>query len=195
MLTLALALLVATPPPPPARAVVQDTSHTLTYNGVTLPRRISVEGHDLVLNGAGLRKKFIVKVYVGALYLPAPSADAEAILAANAPRRMVLQFLYGVGPEKMCEAWDEALEKNTPGAGPELTEQFRTLCGWMEKIEKTEQFVFTYLPGTGTTVDVKGVTKGTIPGKAFADALFKAWLGPKPGPGDGFKKNLLGGVR
>jgi hypothetical protein len=41
-------------------------------------------------------------------------------------------------------------------------------------------------------VDVKGVTKGTIPGKPFADGLFKAWIGPKPGPGEGFKKQLLG---
>ena len=28
--------------------------------------------------------------------------------------------------------------------------------------------------------------------KEFADALFKSWIGPKPGPGEGFKKNLMG---
>jgi hypothetical protein len=34
--------------------------------------------------------------------------------------------------------------------------------------------------------------KGTIAGKDFADALFKAWIGPKPGPGEGFKNDLMG---
>jgi len=62
----------------------------------------------------------------------------------------------------------------------------------MEDIKKEQQFVFTYVPGTGTTVDVAGATKGTIKGKDFADALFKAWIGPNPGPGEGFKKDLLG---
>jgi hypothetical protein len=108
--------------------VVQDTSEAVTRDGVTLPQRIEVEGHQLRLNGAATRKKFIVKV-----------------------------------------------------------------CGYMEDIEKGQQFVFSYLPGQGTRVNVKGVTKGTIEGKAFADALFKAWIGPKPGPGEGFKKRLLGG--
>ncbi len=54
------------------------------------------------------------------------------------------------------------------------------------------EFDITSRPGEGTRVDVKGVTKGTIPGKPFADGLFKAWIGPKPGPGEGFKKQLLG---
>jgi hypothetical protein len=41
-------------------------------------------------------------------------------------------------------------------------------------------------------VSVKGVEKGTIEGKAFADGLFKVWIGPRPGPGEGIKKQLLG---
>ena len=41
-------------------------------------------------------------------------------------------------------------------------------------------------------VMVRGEGKGTLPGKVFADALWKAWIGPKPGPGEGFKRGLLG---
>ena len=29
-------------------------------------------------------------------------------------------------------------------------------------------------------------------GKTFADALFACWIGPEPGPGEGFKEDLLG---
>ncbi|HEX5004081.1 MAG TPA: chalcone isomerase family protein [Gemmatimonadales bacterium] len=164
-----------------------------TYTDVTLPSTVEVAGHTLVLNGVALRKKAIFKVYVAGLYLPARTSDANAVLAADAPRQLVMQFKRDVGKDKMCEAWDEALEKNTPDASAELKAQFVTLCGYMEDIKDKQQFVFTYVPGTGTEVKVAGVSKGTIAGKSFADALFKAWIGPKPGPGEGFKKDLLGG--
>jgi len=163
-----------------------------TYNNVTLPGTVDVGGHSLVLNGVALRKKAIFKVYVAGLYLSAKSSDADAILDADSPRRLVMQFLRDVDKKKMCDAWDEALEKNTENPSDQLKADFVTLCGYMEDIKKEQQFVFTYLPGTGTTVDVAGATKGTIKGKDFADAIFKAWIGPNPGPGEGFKKDLLG---
>lgn len=163
-----------------------------TVSGVTLPGTVTVAGQSLVLNGVAVRKKSIIKVYVAGLYLTAKSTDADAVLAADTPRRMVMHFVYNVSKEKMCEAWDEALEANTPDASVQLKAEFVTLCGYMEDIKKTQQFVFTYVPGTGTEVSVAGVVKGTIAGKDFADALFKAWIGPKPGPGEGFKKNLMG---
>lgn len=163
-----------------------------TYNKVTLPGAVEVAGHTLVLNGVALRKKAIFKVYVAGLYLPARTTDPGALLAADAPRRVVMQFVRNVGKGKMCEAWDEALENNTPNASDHLKSQFVTLCGYMEDIKDGQQFVFTYLPGAGTEVSVAGAVKGSIEGKEFADALFKAWIGPKPGPGEGFKRNLMG---
>ena len=174
-------------------SLLQDTSQTVVRDGVTLPRRIQAGGRELHLNGTATRKKFIVKVYVAGLYLPARETDADRILAADEPRHLVMQFVHNVDKGKMCNAWNEALANNTPDASAELKAQFETLCGYMEDIRKGEQFVFSYLPGEGTRIEVKGVTKGTIEGKPFADALFKAWIGPKPGPGEGFKKQLLGG--
>jgi len=163
-----------------------------TVNGVTLPGTVTAAGHTLVLNGVATRKKSIIKVYVAGLYLAAKSTDANAVLAADTPRRMVMTFVYNVGKQKMCDAWDEALENNTPNPSAQLKTDFVTLCGYMEDIKKTQQFVFTYVPGTGTEVSVAGVVKGTIAGKDFADALFKAWIGPKPGPGPGFRDALMG---
>ena len=190
---LLLGRMLATPGAPLLAPPAQDTSETVTRDGVNLPRRLELEGHALVLNGAATRKKFIVKVYVAGLYLPARESDAEKILAADEPRHLVMQFVHDVDKGRMCNAWNEGLANNTPDASAELKGQFETLCGYMEDIKKGEQFAFTYLPGEGTRVQVKGAAKGTIEGKAFADALFKAWIGPKPGPGEGFKKQLLGG--
>ncbi len=188
MFLLLTSLLAA--PLAPATAVPADTARTM--NGVTLPTNLEVAGHALTLNGMALRKKFIVKVYVAALYVAAPSGDAAAILGADAARRMEMHFLRGVDKKKICDAWHEGLENNTPGASEELKQQFVELCNLMDDIEDKQAFTFTYVPGTGTEITVAGTSKGTIAGKAFADALLACWIGPKPGPGDGFKKNLLG---
>jgi len=164
-----------------------------TLNGVTLPDRIDVAGQSLVLDGLALRTKFFVKVYVGGLYLTHKESDAAKVLAEDAPRRMVLSFLYGVKAGQMCDAWKDGLADNTPNASPEVKKAFNTLCSYMEDIPKGQAMTFTYLPGQGTTVEVKGKAKGTLPGKATADAILSTWIGPKPDPGLDFKKGVLGG--
>ena len=62
----------------------------------------------------------------------------------------------------------------------------------MEEMRDGDKLMFTYRPGKGTEVNVKGKVKGTLEGKTFSDALFACWIGPKPGPGESFKKGLLG---
>lgn len=164
-----------------------------TLAGVTLPDKAEVDGKSLVLNGMGLRKKFVIKVYVGALYLPQKEKAPARILGADVPRRMVLHFVYDVNKEQMCEAWDEGLTANTPNAPAEVKKSFATLCTWMDGVGEGQKLVMTYVPGTGTTVEVGGKNKGTLPGKATADAILSTWIGKAPGPGEDFKKAVLGG--
>jgi Chalcone isomerase-like len=168
------------------------TAGAATVAGVNVADSITVGTHKLVLNGAALRKKFVVKVYVGGLYLPSKSNSAAAILAADAPRRQVMHFLYDVDKGKMAEAWTDGLKDNTPNASPEVKTAFQTLSSWMEDMKEGQQIVLTYVPGTGTTVEVNGKSKGTLGGKAVADAILNTWIGPKPGPGGDFKKGVLG---
>ncbi len=193
--SLLLALMLAAPGATPAVPVpvLQDSSASVTRDGVTLPTQTDVDGHALVLNGTATRKKFIVKVYVAALYLPARETDAETILGADEPRQLVIQFVHnGVDKGDLCDALTAGTKKDTPDPSAELQVQFDTLCSYMEDVKKGDQLVLTYLPELGTRVSVKGVEKGTIESKAFADDLFKVWIGPRPGPGEGIKKQLLG---
>jgi hypothetical protein len=179
-----LTISLAPAPAPPAIAG--------TLAGVTLPDKADAGGQALVLDGMGLRKKFFIKVYVGGLYLPARERAAAKVLAADAPRRMVFHFLYGVSAEQMCDAWQEGLAGNTPSAAAEVKAGFRTLCGYMENIPKGNEMVVTYLPGQGSRVEVNGKAKGTIPGKPTADAILATWIGPRPAPGEDFKQAVLG---
>lgn len=159
--------------------------------GVTMPDTVEIGDQTLVLNGMGLRKKAVIKVYVAGLYLTEKMGDPEAILAADAARRTAMEFRFGVSADKMCDAWKEGLEKNTANPSDELKAKFDTLCGYQADMEKAEMMVYTYVPGQGTEVEIKGEVKGTIEGKDFADALFSCWIGPEP-PGEAFKKGLLG---
>jgi hypothetical protein len=168
------------------------TASAATVAGVNVADTVDAAGHKLVLNGAGLRKKLFIKVYVGSLYLGAKQTNAAAIITADAPRRQVMHFLFDVGKGKMVEAWEEGLEDNTPNASPEVKTAFKTLGSWMEDMKEGQKIVLTYVPGTGTTVEVNGKNKGTLGGKAVADAILNTWVGPKPGPGTDFKKAVLG---
>ena len=163
-----------------------------TVAGVKIADSASVANHNLVLNGAGLRKKLMFKVYTGALYLQAKQSNAATIITTDAPRRMVMHFLMDVDKGKIAEAWTDGLKDNTPNASPEVKTAFKTLSSWMDDMEEGQEIVMTYVPGTGTTVEVAGKTKGTLGGKAVADAILNTWIGPKPGPGADFKKAVLG---
>ena len=172
--------------------LVPTFAFAATLADVKMDDKVVVNGQSLTLNGLGLRKKFFIKVYVGGLYLQAKSSNPAAILSADAPRRMVMHFLYSVSKNQMCDAWEEGLEDNTKNPSADVKAAFKTLCSWMEPIPKGNRLVLTYVPGTGTIVEVNGKVKGTIPGKATADAIVSTWIGPKPAMGDDFKNAVLG---
>jgi hypothetical protein len=174
-------------------ALSATVAGAVTVAGVNLEDSVTVGGQKLVLNGAGIRKKLFIKVYVGGLYLAAKQSKPAAILASDTPRRMVMHFVFSVGKDKIAEAWGEGLEDNMPNAPADVKAAFKTLSSWMEDVKDGQQIVLTYVPGTGTTVEVNGKVKGTLPGKAVADAILTTWIGPKPGPGDDFKNAILGG--
>lgn len=159
--------------------------------GVKMADSVRIDAQDLVLNGLGLRKKAIFKVYVGGLYLPSRQSDTTAILQADEHRRMVLQFVRNVGGDSIAGAWQDCLTANVDKPSGELTQQFEQLSSWMSDVSSKDQLSFTYRPGQGTQVEVKGKSQGTIEGKDFADALFSCWIGPHP-PSADFKAGLLG---
>jgi chalcone isomerase-like protein len=160
--------------------------------GVDFADTIRVEQSLLTLNGVAVYRKLGVRVLVAGLWLERRERDAEAILRDDLPRRYVTHFLHGVSSKRICRAWREGLEANSPDAGPEVERQFQTLCGWIRDFRPGDEIAVTYLPGRGSLVEVNGQRMGKIPRKAFADAYFACALGPRPGPGKNFKKKLLG---
>jgi hypothetical protein len=160
-----------------------------TLADVTLPDTITVGSQTLVLNGMGVRTKMFMKIYVGGLYVEKKTGDGSAVIQADATKRVVLQFIYGeVTREQMVESFSEGFKGNAPGAMASQVDQFLKA---LETMKKGEQLVATYVPGTGTTLALRGKDKLTVPGLPFAQALFSVWLGPKPPTAD-LKSGMLG---
>jgi len=165
--------------------------HAANLAGVTLPDTVQVGGKTLVLNGLGIRKKFVVKVYVAGLYLEQKSSDAGGIMKAEAPKRIVLHFVHGASKSQMADAFSESFNNNAPDAAKTMKTDIDRFLGALEPVKEGDEMVVTYVPGTGTTLAINGKETLTIAAPAFAPVLFSVWLGPKP-PNADLQKGILG---
>jgi hypothetical protein len=160
-------------------------------SGVTMPDTVTVGERTLKLNGMGVRKKAIFKVYVGGLYLETPSKDAAAILAADAPRVIRMQYVRDVEKAKITEAFRDGFQNNTPDLAAKQKATIDGMVAAVPDLKDGQTMSFTYVPGKGTTLAHDGKDLFSAEGKEFADAVFSLWMGPKP-PSEDLKKGLLG---
>ena len=163
--------------------------------GVKVDDQVKVGANELVLNGAGVRTKVFVKVYVGALYVSQKANSPAALLDAPTPRRMTMRMLRDIDADTLYGALRDGLKDNNSEA--ELaalkasTEQFAEI---MKKVgsAKVGDTVAIDFAADGVSVSFNGEPRGKVAGAAFARALLKVWLGDNP-VDSSLKKALLGG--
>src|SRR3954470_5008847 len=164
--------------------------------GVKLDDKTQVESRDLVLNGAGLRKRFrVVNVYVIGLYLAVKKSDAAAVLALGGPKRAEIHMLRDVGADAFTEALVDGLRANHAEADFKALEpRVKELSDIMAQIGEAKNGMTIALDWTGaaTALVVNGKPAGKpIAGEDFYRALLRIWMGDKPVQDD-LKKALLG---
>ena len=164
--------------------------------GVKLEDNTQVESRELVLNGAGLRKRLAcVNVYVIGLYLPEKKSDAAAVLQLAGPKRAAIHMLRDVGAEQFTEALVEGLRANHSEAEYKALEpRVKELADIFAEIKEAKKGMTIALDWTGaaTRLVVDGKAAGKpIAGEDFYRALLRIWLGDKPVQND-LKKALLG---
>jgi hypothetical protein len=144
---------------------------------------ITLDGQNLVLNGAGERIKKIawvsINVYAGGLYLQTKNSDAQAILAADAPMAMRLYITTGMAStSKLIKAWNEGFEWATDGNTAPIKGEIAKFNALFKKDPKEgDMYEIAYVPGKGITVAMNGQIQGeAIPGLAFKKAVFGIWL-------------------
>lgn len=151
-----------------------------------LPSKLKIGETTLVLNGAGSRSKYLMKMYEAGLYLTEPSHDAAAIIDANNAMVIRLEITSGlVTQEKLLESLNEGFENSTGGNTAPLKgqiEQFRK-C-FADEIAKGDVFDLVHVPAQGIVVLKNGKRAGAVQGLAFKQALFGIWLSNKPADED-----------
>jgi len=152
--------------------------------GVNLPEKITLEGssEQLQLNGAGIRKKFFFKVYVGSLYLGSKNSDTDKVINQPGAKRVQMNFLYDeVSAEKINGAWADGLADNhSEKQLVALKEPLAKFQSFFGDTVKGDVYLIDYVPGKGTVVSINGQLKGSIPGENFYKALLTIWIGESP---------------
>ena len=141
---------------------------------------------ELVLNGAGVRHKFVfVKVYIGSLYLAKKNADSGAIFADPGAKRVSMHILSNeVTAQDLISSMNNALAANlSPHELALLEKRIRDLNSMMSTIKtinKGSVVNLDYIPDAGTRVIVNGQERITIPGEDFFRGMLHIWIGDKP---------------
>lgn len=176
-----------------AALMVTSSAGAKEIAGAKLPDSMAAGKDTLLLNGAGLRKKFrFVKVYAGGLYLIQRSSDPERIIQADEPMAVRMHFVYDVPSEKLIAAWNEGFDKATGGNTLPIKEEIEKFNDFFtEEAKKNDIYDIIYTPDQGVRVYMKGTLKGTVNGFDFKKALFGIWLGNEPAD-PGLKDGMLG---
>jgi Chalcone isomerase-like len=178
----------------PARAQPQPP---VELAGIKYPHNVQVAGSNLVLNGAGIRYKFIIKVYTAGLYMATKASTPEAVLAAPGNKRMHVVMLRDIDGNELGKLFTRGMQDNAPKEEfskfiPGML-QMADVFSTRRKLSAGDSFSVDYVPGTGTQVLVNGKATGeVIKEPEFFNALMRIWLGNNPA--DRSLKDALLGV-
>lgn len=174
--------------------LLSGAAGAVEIEGVKLADTAIVAGRDLVLNGAGLRKKLLFDVYVASLYLPEKVSAAAAVLKAE-PRRVRIDMLRNIAADDFPGALNDGIKANASQA--ELVaikaevNEFDKVITAIGETKKGDTITLDFVGGS-TLVTINGVETTRIAGEGFNRALLKVWLGDRPVQAD-LKTAMLGG--
>jgi len=176
-------------------ALITPAFAAIDVAGVKFEDKASAGSAELVLNGAGLRKKAFFKVYAIGLYLPAKADSAGSVIAAKGPKRIQIVTLRDLSAEQLSEALENGVEENSSEAEmakiKARLEEFRANLLAMGKVPEKSDIRIEWT-GNATRVLMNGAGKGKeIQGEDFYAALLRIWFGEKPVQSD-LKDALLG---
>jgi hypothetical protein len=173
--------------------VMSPMANAKQVGKVELPDSLMAGTNELLLNGAGFRKKLFIKVYAAGLYLKEKQTDPQQIIDADAPMAIRMHFVYSeVSGKKLVEAWNEGFVNGTGGNIAPIKTEIDTFNAYFsQEAKKNDIYDIIYVPEQGISVYIKGELKGTIKGLDFKKAVFSIWLGEKPADSS-LKKKMLG---
>jgi Chalcone isomerase-like len=160
-------------------------AQTVELAGVKYANAIKLGDKTLQLNGAGIRYKFVAKVYTAGLYLDKKVGTPEAVLAAGGAKRVHVVMLRDIDGNELGKLFTrgmrdnasrEEFSKSIPG-----TLQLAEVFAMRKKLHAGDVFMLDYQPSVGTQLVVNGKPQGAaVKEPEFFTALLSIWLGASP---------------
>jgi hypothetical protein len=171
--------------------LLSSHAFALDVGGVNVAPTVSSRQKTLTLNGAGIRKKLFIKVYVGALYTERKSLSTGELLKDPGDKLIRMTFVMSkVEKEKIVEAFAEGLANNSPGVAGSA--EAKAFLSWFKADFVAGDTVDISLSPDGTVAaSHNGRALGTVRSPALAQGVLLIWFGEKPADG-GLKKGMLG---
>lgn len=162
-------------------SMVTVSAQTTEISDVTLQNTIEVDGATLHLNGAGVRSKYFLSLYVGSLYLTNKASDANKILYSTDVKMIQLDIISSlITAEKMEETVKEGFKNSLGGDTSSLQSEIDSFISvFKEEIEVGDVFKFE-TNGTSLKAYKNDKLLTTVESEDFQRALFGIWLGNKP---------------
>jgi hypothetical protein len=161
--------------------------------GIRIADNYPLAGQSLHLNGAGVRSKFFVKVYIGALYLAETTSSVEQVLQNPGPKSMQMSILYEeIEAEKITQGWSDGFAANLSADQlQQLAPRLKQFNALFPALKNGDRIYMDFVPGKGTVVKINNDMRGRIDGEDFFRALLQVWIGNHPADKN-LKSGLLG---
>jgi len=174
--------------------------------GVQFDAKKSVDGRSYTLVGAGVRKKFVVKVYAMGLYVEDvegkrafPSLATKAggtdkakltegdraqsfLMWGSFNKIAILHFVRDVGAEKIRGAFEDGLGDELSDKAPaDVREAAQAFLKLVDKdVKNGEEVILHTSPDGKVELSIAGAGRGAVQNAKLARAIWSVWLGSKP---------------
>ena len=175
--------------------LLSNPIYAITIADTDIPNSVSHtdQSTKLILNGAGIRSKFIFDIYIGSLYLEKKQKTAKDVYQAFGEKRISMYFLYKeLSKEKLVDGWNDGFNNNlTADELVKFKSKINAFNNLFITVKKGDIVNLHFIPTTGTEVTINNKSRGLVAGDDFFTALLKIWLGDKPADSN-LKKAMLG---
>ncbi len=186
---------VSAAPAASSASIAEPKAVPVVAGGIAFDSDMVLAGKRLHLNGAGVRTKFLFKVYAAGLYLPVTARTPASLFAAPGPKRLKVAFLRELDSTSFGKTISQVMSDNLPrdkfGKCIPGILKLGEIFASKKKMLVGEGYTLDEVPGLGTVVSINGQLVAEISEPEFFNCLMYNYFGDKPADAE-LKAALLG---
>jgi len=155
---------------------------------------LEIASEDFVrvtLRGVGLRTKFFVRAFYGALYLEEPLLTDDDIVTSDTVKVFTLHALRNITRAQIETQWNKEFNSLCSNQCDELRPFHEQFLSYAQDAKTNQRLTTVFLKDRVEFIADGNTDFEPIQSRAYGNLLLKALVGPKPA-NPGFKESVLG---